>query len=259
MKTIISLVIILFCLFNIEIVSGQNKQKDSVIIITGVIDKRDLKRISQNLKNQIDDGSLDGALSSAKALNKKLESRDSEKIIEVSIKSGRLLTANRAAEINKRKLEFKEVYTTIWINEVPIDSVIKYSKNISAKNAHQLQKFYINRGDVRSAEHSAKISGQKIKDADFVKMSKINFQKKNMDLAILSAKKGGDAGREELGKLLKIFINIKDLNNAIKTAAAIGGKNMTVREWALIKTIIPPANIEDITEFINKGRTSKKE
>ena len=259
MKTITFLTIILFCLFATEKINGQDKQKDSVIVITGVIDKRDIKRVVQNLEDQIENGRLDGAINSAQILNKKLRSKDLEKIIEVNIKLGWLPTANRAAEMNGRKLKFEEVYTAIWVKEFPIDTVKKYLPNITSKNAEKLQKFYINKGDLKSAEFSSKISGKKIENNDFVKISKINFQKKNMNLAILSAKKGGDIGREELGKLLKIFINIKDLNNAVKTAAAIGGKNMTVREWALIKTIIPPANIEDITEFINKGSVPKIE
>ncbi len=259
MKTITFLTIILFCLFATEKINGQDKQKDSVIVITGVIDKRDIKRVVQNLEDQIENGRLDGAINSAQILNKKLRSKDLEKIIEVNIKLGWLPTANRAATMNGRKLEFKEIYTALWVKEFPMDTVTKYLTDITPKNAEKFQKFYINKGDLKSAEASSKISGKRIESSEFVKISKVYFQKKNINMAILSARKGGTLGREELGKLLKIFVNLKDLESAVKVAAAIGGKNMSVSEWAILKKIIPPEKIEDTTEFINKGSIPKME
>lgn len=244
-------------IFSLSITCGLKAQKDSVIIESGMIDGRDAKRMSGHLKDKIADGDLDGALALAKLLNKSLKAKDLEKIIKENIKNGRLKTAYRAALLNNRELEFKEIYSSILIEKEPIDTVNKYTNGISDKEAYQLQKFYIDRGDLRSAEASSRISKKIIESDEYIKMSKNYFREKNFDLAIISAKKAGSLGREELGKLLKIFINLKDLDNAIKTAAAIGGKNLVSSEWFLLKRIIPPANLEDITEFINTGKKTE--
>lgn len=252
-RKILSIAII----FGLMVPYGLKAQKDSVIIESGIIDSRDIKRMSGHLKDKIAEGDLDGSLASAKLLNKSLKAKDLEKIIKINIKNGRLKIANQAASLNNRELEFKEVYLSILVEEEPIDTVSKYIKGISDKEAYQLQKFYIERGDLKSAEASSRISKKMIESDEYIKMSKIYFREKNFDLAIISAKKAGSLGREELGKLLKIFINLKDLDNAIKTAAAIGGKNLVSSEWFLLKRIIPPANLEDITEFINTGKKTE--
>ncbi len=251
MKTRILLTLIVLSIF---ISKEIRAQKDSVIIESGIIDQKDLKRVSKHLKDQIKEGNLEGALSSAKTLNQSLLAKDLEKIVKVNVKTGRLRIAHQAALLAKRSLNFKEVYAIILINQEPFDTVRKYLKDISPKEAYQLQTFYIEKTDLKSAESSSRISGKMIKDVEYIKMSKGYFRDKNFDLAIISARKAGNLGREELGRLLKIFINIKDLDNSIKTALAIGGKNLSNSEWFLLKRIIPPTNLEDIVEFINTGK-----
>lgn len=253
MKTI-ALLIGILCLFAVNQSKGQ---KDSIIVESGVLDKKDSKRMAKNLKSQIENGNLENALASAKILGKNLKSKDLERIIKTNIKEGRAKTAYKAAGINGRKLKFEEVFKSLWKKELPFDSVSNYWQEISAKEAYKLQKFYITRGDLFSSESCSKISGEKIKDSEFIKISKLYFQKREIDMVIVSAKKAGNLGREELGKLLRIYTNLRDLDTSIKIAAAIGGKNLTLREWVALKRMIPPANLEDITDFINEGSLPK--
>lgn len=237
-------------LLQMGVVNGQNSQ-DSLIITSGVIDKNDAKIISKNLKSQVKEGNLRGSLNSANSLGRKLSNKELETIIKESSRLGRLETASEAAKIIGRSLTLKEIKTILTEKEYVIDSLLKYCGNISSEDAKQLEKYYIDRGDLYSSERLSIIAGRRMSNENYIKISQFHFREKSMDTAIIAAKGGGELGRRELGKLLLIFINIKDKDNAIKAATAIGGRNMSVREWALIKTIIPTEDIIEVIDEIN--------
>ncbi|PKM91109.1 hypothetical protein CVU82_03580 [Candidatus Falkowbacteria bacterium HGW-Falkowbacteria-1] len=236
-------------------ISKANAQKDSIIIESGIVDEKDVVLMYEAMDDHIKNGNLKGATNAAEKLGEMLSSRSLEKIIKTNINKGQAEVAFQAARMNKRNLSFKEILTALKKKNAPIDSISKYiNRNITPKEAGKLQKIYIKNGDLKNSENASFISEVFLKEKEYLNIYLICIQEERIDDGILAAKKAGQKGKEALSTLLKRFTNLRDMTTSIKIATAIGGKNLTKREWTTIKKLIPPANEEEIIKFIMAGK-----
>lgn len=183
-----------------------------------------------------------------------LSSKNLEHIIKTSINEGRMDIAFQVALMNGRSLDFKEILTALKKTIFPLDSISKYlNRNIDSKEAVKLQKIYIKNGELENSEKASSISGVILKERNYINIHSICIKRNEIDKGILAAKKAGGKGRKKLGLLLREYTKSKKMTKSIKVATAIGGENLSKREWEEIEKIIPPGNREEIVKFIMKG------